>query len=356
MSPKKNKKKKEVEGEEESGQAPDTPSSNPDAEPPSASDAEVLDPAPAAVPTLQEIAAEYSEPVAEPEPEPEPEPVPVPPSVVAQPPAQPDPLPARTVASAPAAPAEEPKQPVTFEQPMTPAPADDIEAMVVVDVGPSPAAAKFLGTMGTVGEELSTLESEQVGEGMFELSKRFQQSTKESWQTFSEHALDVALVATSAEAPDDGRLRGVLKATSVKKLACLPLAGVYAIVALLCLMSFACIYYPKMYAPVLIDKARNKFLEYEVASRAQAAKERIVDVSTEVYTKAAASQLGEKSKEAMEVVTAKATEVYSTVASQPVVQAVAAKSGEAASQLRAKIADELVKAKAAQPAAVQSAV
>ena len=347
---KKNKKKKEAEEEDEFGPVPEAPSST-DAGAPSASDAEQSDPAPA---TPAEPAATEPEPAAEPEPEPEPEPK----SVIAAPPAQPDPLPAPTkVASAPAAPAEEPKKPVTFEQPMTPAPADDVEsAMVVVDVGPSPAAQKFLGTMGTVGEELSALESEQVSDGMYELSKRFQKSTQESWQSFSAHALDVALVATSEEAPAEGRLRGLVAATSVKKLALLPLAGVYAIVALLCLMSFACIYYPKMYAPVIIDKARSKFLEYEVSKRAQEAKEKIVEVSTDVYAKAAASQVGEKSKEAIGVVSAKATEVYSTVAAQPVVQAVAAKSGEAASQLRAKIADELVKAKAAQPAAVQDVV
>ena len=241
------------------------------------------------------------------------------------------------MSAAPAPPAEEPGM-------STPAPAD--EGIVVVDVEPSPAAMKFIGTIKATGEQLGSLESTDVSDGMFELSKQYTKSAKDSFAEFKEHALDGAVVITAAEAPEEGRWRTVAKQTDWRKVAQLPMAAIYAIIALVCVVTFAAVYYPKMYGPVLLGKAKAKFIEWQVAEKVGVAKEAIVDASSKAYTAAASSDLAAKGTEALAVGREKAATAYTTVMAQPVVQAATTKSGAVAEQLRAKVADELVKLRA----------
>jgi hypothetical protein len=234
----------------------------------------------------------------------------------------------------------------------TPAPADG-DGVVIVDVEPSPGALKFLGTVSNVGNQLSTLETSDVSDGMLELSKTCTSSMKSSFSTFKEHALDLAITASSDSTADEGRLRTVYRQSEFVKLVQLPLAGMYAIAALLCLITFAAIYFPKLYAPVLINKARTKFIEWHVAERASEVSSSVVDYSSRAYTAAASSQIAAKATETASVGYAKAAEAYTTVASNPAVVAVSAKSGEAASQVRAKLSTELQKMRGNSPSSLE---
>ena len=182
---------------------------------------------------------------------------------------------------------------------------------------------------------------------MLELSKQCNASMKQSFAVFKEHALDVAIVASGETAPEGGRLRSVMRQAELKKLAQLPLAGLYAVAALLCLITFAAIYFPKLYGPVLLDKARTKFIEWHVAEKAAVAKEAIVDASSKAYTAASSSELAAKGVEYVHAGYGKAAEAYSSVAAVPAVQAMTVKGDEAMGQLRSKLSTELHKLRGA---------
>ena len=177
--------------------------------------------------------------------------------------AEPSSPPAEPPAAPPAAPpAPPPAAPihVTAHAPAdTPAPAIDV---VVIDVEPSPGAAKFINTVSKAGSTLATLGASEVSDGMLELSRQSTMHMKDSFSTFKTHSLDLAVTATS-DAPN-GQKSWKLAASQAewRKLADLPLAALYAVIALACLCAFAVIYYPKQYGPLLLDKAKTKFIEW----------------------------------------------------------------------------------------------
>ena len=294
--------------------------------------------------------------------------------------------------SEPVSSAEPPAAPVPA--PATPAASDGI---IVVDVEPSPRAAKFIGTVEKAGAELRTLESDDVSDGMLHLSKKCTANMKESFVAFKEHALDLGIAVTSEPAPEDGRLKAMYRTSEFKKVAQLPVAMFYAIAALLCLITFAAIYFPKMYTPMLVEKVRGKFIEYEVCMRvcgwcsrrqqaahttaandtapalttaltypplslsllysllqvdkkAGKAKELVVEYGSKAYEQAKTSQLAAKASEAAAQGLEKASAAYEQVAANPAVQQIAVKGGELASQARAKVAEQLVKARGESPA------
>ena len=294
--------------------------------------------------------------------------------------------------SEPVSSAEPPAAPVPA--PATPAASDGI---IVVDVEPSPRAAKFIGTVEKAGAELRTLESDDVSDGMLHLSKKCTANMKESFVAFKEHALDLGIAVTSEPAPEDGRLKAMYRTSEFKKVAQLPVAMFYAIAALLCLITFAAIYFPKMYTPMLVEKVRGKFIEYEVCMRVGAAadgstssthdcstrhststhhgthippplslslihslsqvdkkagkaKELVVEYGSKAYEQAKTSQLAAKASEAAAQGLEKASAAYEQVAANPAVQQIAVKGGELASQARAKVAEQLVKARGESPA------
>ena len=98
---------------------------------------------------------------------------------------------------------------------------------------------------------------------------------------------------------------------------------------------------------MLIDKARGKFLEWQVAEKVDTAKTTIVDASTKAYTAAASSDIAAKSTELAGKGYEQAAAALTTVSQNPSVVKLAEKSGETASQLRARVADELLKLRAA---------
>jgi hypothetical protein len=264
-----------------------------------------------------------------------------------EPPAQPAPTPPPVPALAPppaaAAPAPAPA-PLPVASANVPAPATSPEStgIVVVDVEPSPGAVKFLGTVSEVGQNLSTLEAADVSDGMFELSKRCSKDMAQSFTTFKEHALDLAVTATSEAPPGgEGRLRTMARQAELRKLAGLPLAALYAVFALCCLCAFAVIYYPKRYAPMLYSQAKTKMLEYGVDQKAAAAAELAKAYTSKAYETATKSEIAAKSAETL-------GKAYTTVVTNPSVAAVAGKTGEAADQLRSKLAEKLVELKGAQ--------
>jgi len=290
-------------------------------------------------------------PASAPEPEPEPA-APVEPPAMAEPastPAPPEPSPEPS-AAAPAPP--EPETPTHVatlaapdkepERSATPAPADTT-GVVVVDVEPSPGAVKFLGTVTNAANQLSTLESSDVSDGMLELSKRCSSSMHESFSSFKEHALDLAIVASAEAPPAEGRWRGIAKQAEPAKLAQLPLAALYAVCALLCAMAFAVVYYPRMYGPLLVEKAKSKFIEYHVAEKAGQAKVAVVTYAGQAYSAAASSNAAAEAKKYAAVGSSKASSAYASVVASPAVQAISAKSGEAAAQVRGKVVEQLVK-------------
>ena len=198
-----------------------------------AADAIEEESAAAPAPPLPEPAAPAEPPAAATAPPPPPAAVPAPPPPAA--------VPVRTPA----------------QTPITPTP-----DTVVVDVEPSPGAVKFISTVGEAGSTLATLGASEVSDGMLELSRQSTKNMKDSFGTFKTHLLDLAVTATS-DAPN-GQKSWKLAASQAewRKLADLPLAALYAVIALACLCAFAVIYYPKQYGPLLLDKAKTKFIEW----------------------------------------------------------------------------------------------
>ena len=147
--------------------------------------------------------------------------------------------------------------------------------------------------------------------------------------------------------PEGGRLRTVARETEGKKLLQLPLAALYALCALLCFVTFAAVYYPKMYAPLLLEKTRSKFIEWHVMEHAQTAQATIVQTASSAYVAASESQAYAKGTEYVTAGVSKASEAYTQAVSNPAVAQGLAKSTEAASTLRSKVSDELLKLRSA---------
>ena len=133
-----------------------------------------------------------------------------------------EPAPKEEMPEAPAEPAPQPEPVaapavVAAAAPITPAASTEITE-VIVDVEPSPGAAKFFNTVGEASSTLSTLNSDEVSDGMLELSKRCKNDMKSSFDTFKTHALDVAVVATSTPPSADERAwKLALKQTEWRK-------------------------------------------------------------------------------------------------------------------------------------------
>lgn len=260
-----------------------------------------------------------------------------------------EPAPKEEMPEAPAEPAPQPEPvaapAVVAAAPITPAASTEITE-VIVDVEPSPGAAKFFHTVGEASSTLSTLNSDEVSDGMLELSKRCKNDMKSSFDTFKTHALDVAVVATSTPPSADERAwKLALKQTEWRKLAQLPLAALYAIFALACLCAFAVIYYPKQYGPQLYSKAKEKLIEYQVQEKAEIAGAFIQVHANSAYSAAANSQIAAKAAEQAAKAAEAATEAAKKAAENPAVAAAAAKAAEAAEIARQKVAEKLVELK-----------
>ena len=55
-----------------------------------------------------------------------------------------------------------------------------------------------------------------------------------------------------------GRRSAIAKTIKGKELLKLPLAGVYALLALLCFVMFSVVHYPRKYAPIVYAKTKEK--------------------------------------------------------------------------------------------------
>lgn len=207
--------------------------------------------------------------VPEPEPEMAPAPVPVP-----------EPVAAPSSAVTASAIAER------IAEPLAGAPSE----MVIVDIAsPPPGAVKFIGAMSEVGSTVSTLGSDDVSDGFHHLAQRCGANAMEAGATFKSHSLDLAIAATT-DHPDDSRhsLRVALSKAEARKLIAGPAAVLYAVLAMICLVAFAVVYYPKQYAPKLYEAAKTKLVEYKVIEKATDAA-MVVKAKTAVAFEAAAS-------------------------------------------------------------------
>ena len=99
-------------------------------------------------------------------------------------------------APAPAPPAPRAAPPTT---PSRAAPAADVE--IRIDE-PTPQAMKFVHTVTDVSEKVSTLGSDEVRDGMYELGCRCSNNMKRTFGVFKDHALDLSIAAT-ADLPAD---------------------------------------------------------------------------------------------------------------------------------------------------------
>jgi len=146
-----------------------------------------------------------------------------------------------------------------------------------------------------------------------------------------------------------------MKQAEWRKLGALPLAAMYAIVSLLCACIFAAIYYPRKFAPVLLGKAQDKLIEYRVSERISTAVATLQTHAVSAYTAAARSSIGVKATEAASVGLTKASGAYRTAVDHPMVSSLAAKGADATSQMRSKVAAELIKLRGDAPAVTTSA-
>jgi len=227
-----------------------------------------------------------------------------------------------------------------------PTPPESSDVIVDVDLA-TPGAAKFMDTLSDVGSRVGGLGSDDVSDGMYELSRRCGSTMKSSLIAFKEHALDIAIAATSDPPPDQqqvGAVRRAYNKAEMAKLGQLPMALLFAILTLFCTVAFAVIHFPKKYAPALLDKAKAKAIEYKVYDGAKAAASSLKQASTSAYysaSEAAAPHLAKGMEKAAELY----EKAASTIASSPVASAALEKSLVATSQVRARIAAELLKLK-----------
>ena len=268
----------------------------------------------------------------------------------------PAPVPAPAPAPAPPPPAPRAAPPTT---PSRAAPAADVE--IRIDE-PTPQAMKFVDTVTDVSEKVSTLGSDEVRDGMYELGCRCSSNMKRTFGVFKDHALDLALAAT-ADLPAD-KVRpirchsqclpspqclthalvalasqtrsGVIREKcEFTKLAMGPLAAWYALMTVFCMAVFAVIYYPKLYGPKLYELAKVKFVEYKMDQHAARLTEKVKSKSIEAYEVASKSEAAAKAFDA-------ANKAYVATTTAPLAVAVAAKGGELAAKGRAKLAEKLV--------------
>jgi len=222
--------------------------------------------------------------------------------------------------------------------PTTPSKAPAPETVVVVHVAPTPDAEKFLETMTDVTAKVATLGHTEVRDGMYELSHRCKDSMKSSFGTFQAHTLDLAITASSDISPGVSRFGLLKQQAEVKKLAMLPVAAFYAVMAALCFLVFAVIYYPKLYGPKLYVAAKEKFIEYKLDQHASVAFGQVTSKSVEAYSAAKNSEMAAKGFDYVNKGIGKAGEAYNSVAAS----AIGAKSAELAAKGRTKLAEKLV--------------
>lgn len=191
---------------------------------------------------------------------------------------------------------------------------------------------------------------------MWELSNQSMGLMRESFATFKTHALDLAIVASTDPPTENQRAwRVAMKQAEWRKLGALPLAAMYAIVSMLCACIFAAIYYPKKFAPVLMGKAQDKLIEYRVSERISTAAGILQTHAVAAYATASRSSIGVKAAEAASVGITKASGAYRTAVDHPMVSSLVAKGADATSQVRTKVAAELIKLRGDGPAVTDSA-
>jgi len=210
---------------------------------------------------------------------------------------------------------------------------------VAVSIPPSPGAVKFMGTMSTVGKELSTLQADDVSDGLYEYAQQYKTSMLTNFGDFKGHALDLGVVAFADE-PEGGSRRSALsKAVSGRELVKLPIAGIYAVLALLFVVMFGVVHLPKKYGPIAYAKAKDKMVEYKVYEKMAEAKSAAVEKIRPTLAQAKESPQLAMVQEKLKVAQEKAGSAYAAAASS----AAAAKMAEYSEQLRGKIGSELVK-------------
>jgi len=263
-----------------------------------------------------------------------------------------DDKPQMTAAEAPAVVVEEPPVPAPLAKEATlPSTPEKVSSEVSIEVedGPTPGAVKFVDTITEASLKVGSLAPEEWSDGMYEISRRSSSSMKSSWSTFSTHALDLAIIVTTEQAPEQSKWKELKQQAEGKKLAMLPVAAFYAVVTAVCLIIFATIYYPKLYGPKLYQLAKAKLVEYKITEHASTAATALAAKSTEAYTAARSSTVTAKGLDYLSKAGEQASAAYQAASSAPAVVKLAEKSSEIAEKGRAKIAEKLVALRDGEP-------
>ncbi|KAL1522785.1 hypothetical protein AB1Y20_017757 [Prymnesium parvum] len=125
-------------------------------------------------------------------------------------------------------------------------------AQHTISIPASPGAAKFMGTMSKVTGELSTLETNDVSDGLFAYAKQSKDAARANLMDFKDHILDIGVVLFSDECRENGlSRRAALRQTiSGKKILKLPAAGLCALLALVFIVLFSVLHFPRKYVPI----------------------------------------------------------------------------------------------------------
>lgn len=290
----------------------------------------------------EDTAASTEVPAKEPDPEPEAKPEPEPPteptSAVAAPPTLDDDDSVVEAAAPPPAPA--PTAPVVLE-------ATPVVVAVSDSPCPSPGASKFFSSVSESSEKLGELSSNDVSEGMLELSKRYQRTAKSEFGEFRSHALHLGIQACK---PPEGTTASTALWKEVKGTVLLkmPGAALWGMISLFFLALFAMVYYPSIYLPKAKDATKAKLIEWKVKERALEYTATAREGCGKAYAAASSSAVATKGVEYATVAREKIGKAYETVSTHPVTIKGAeltavprAKASEAFEAMRVKAADKL---------------
>jgi len=196
-----------------------------------------------------------------------------------------------------------------------------------------------MSTMSTVGAELGTLGKAEVVDGMYTYSQHFKNGMTSKFDDFKTHTLDLALIAFAEPEPGVSKRSELSKQVRGRELLKLPIAGVYALMSLLCIIVFAALHYPSIYAPLAYAKSKDKVIEWRVVERALEYKTAATTKIADTYTVAKSTPAGQQAMEKMSAALTATVQAYESAANS----ALAAKSADAADKLRGKIGAELLK-------------
>uniref|UniRef100_A0A7S0PZ96 Uncharacterized protein n=1 Tax=Coccolithus braarudii TaxID=221442 RepID=A0A7S0PZ96_9EUKA len=181
-------------------------------------------------------------------------------------------------------------------------------------------------------QQLSGISALDVADALHESARFHLSSVHNLLSKFRSHSLELSITACR---PPNGQ-------STAAALAALPLSAAYALFAFICIAIFASIYYPRRYTPVVLDFAKKKYDEYQVAAIMALMLASIKQLANTAYSKVIASPAHTKAVEYY----ALATEHVGRACGAAARSQIAKHGGEVANRLRTRLGDELTKMRA----------